>query len=816
MEKTDAPPKAQQKSPHPHPHPKTHPIAMPAPVVQIHISDTGFTARCRYEEAYVIPSQTGTNAFSSAPDNLPVARLISPWATITPDATLPPIESVPLGWSCPLCGTVEVEKLYWRAYSKPESEIRKLAAVERAAARGSRTNSRRIQKERLRERRLAVTPLCQSCFACPRCCSGDASLGGLHMRLTRGVNNDDLQFHVACPYCQWQSYRSFPSMETLLGYLSASDAHASREDTLRPWRRAQREANNLLRAAYLPAPTGKSKVDSYSLSKLAWNKYVELLRPDQKMPSKHHQDVSLHMTPSREVCFNKTPAFHLLSPGGSPIPLGVPNLNLATALRSASPRGAAEESNFAELEQQKVFDEIRERGGVYTSADGLHPSVAMDMLRDLFRKQQQTQGKHLHNPKTRPKLPSYVRTISVPSALWATGQDIVDASSGAKAPQFSDEAALVGKQQAAQLGLHPLFAGAAPDIDELQRAMLPLDVMSRHQDVPAVFSAPTRTGLKMDTPIPLHDDSALFPASFASPRPITARNIAASGPEAPILEALLTRPQFNALISSMCSYYVKHPQKTQISALALRLGQSCAGGADQVCDTFLLLNATADDDPDLQKMLRYWSDAPAREQDEDGLTARNCISHGTLKGPRFIPGSQCVALRLLPFIQCTGYKADKAAPGVTTLSFSVTNLGTQTIVLRGLRVVKQRLAGGSCDLQPVHSTRRVVPTATAPETWVRVSPRCSAAEAAAAGLGERGPASLPARLQPADSSTDPIISWEFAVSAQGGSEMAPGCSFVGLEIDADVFLRSFDAGSDTTIPVPKSYYQVAFGASIVW
>ncbi|CAJ1025707.1 hypothetical protein, conserved [Leishmania lindenbergi] len=283
--------------------------------IAIHLSDTAFASRIDYTDAYVLPTTSTTETASTDVTPLPTAALVSPWLLVGPSAgdahpssslpavataagttISPAVETVPLAWRCPSCGTLEVEQLYWRRPRRskaPTTGGAPAAADVRAAlahsmrlkalspalqAKLEQHRRRSERREEMRWRSLYISTRCRRCFLCPRCgghgslpssetatvsdvstsksaaaslspslnaatlLSSMQSVSSLDIRLT-----SDMQYYTVCACCQWHSYRAFPTMEQLLAYLNAVMGDEKAE-ALREHRAAQRSVNTALRA----------------------------------------------------------------------------------------------------------------------------------------------------------------------------------------------------------------------------------------------------------------------------------------------------------------------------------------------------------------------------------------------------------------------------------------------------------------------------------------------------------------------------------------------------------------------------------------
>ncbi|GET88942.1 hypothetical protein, unknown function [Leishmania tarentolae] len=320
--------------------------------VVIHLSDTAFTSRIDYADAYVLPTTFTTETTSADATPLPTAALVSPWLLVSPSicdtdpssspsvavaaagtSHSPAVETVPLAWRCPSCGTLEVEQLFWRRprRSKAEAtdEASTTAALRAALARSMRLKAlspalqgklerhrwRRERREEMRWRTLRVNARCHSCFLCPRCgghgsfpfsekanaidtsttkftgVSSSPSLAAASvLRSTQSVSSldirltSDMQYYTVCTCCQWHSYQAFPSMEQLLGYLDAVMGDEKAE-TLRERRAAQRSLNTALRTGLKgllgvhPGPEDQVSPQhrpQETVSQAAWNAFRRL------------------------------------------------------------------------------------------------------------------------------------------------------------------------------------------------------------------------------------------------------------------------------------------------------------------------------------------------------------------------------------------------------------------------------------------------------------------------------------------------------------------------------------------------------------
>ncbi|AYU79188.1 hypothetical protein LdCL_240015600 [Leishmania donovani] len=369
-----------------------HPSADLSCDVAIHLSDTEFTSRIDYADAYVLPATSTTAGASADAAPLPTATLVSPWLLVSPSvcdadpspspsiavtaagtARSPAVETVPLAWRCPSCGTLEVEQLYWRrpqrSKERATDEASTTAAVRAALARSMRLKApspalqaklerhrwRRERREEMRWRPLHINARCRSCFLCPRCgghgslpfseaaqvidtsttkctaassslftttasvLSSTQSVSSLDIRLT-----SDVQYYAVCMCCQWHSYRAFPTMEQLLGYLDAVMGDEKAE-TLRERRAAQRNFNTALRAGLMGLlgvyPDLENQIrlqhqqkQQATVSQAAWDKFRNLRSAhiydrsagppshsssqQQQLSGKMMQDAIMHLHPA--------------------------------------------------------------------------------------------------------------------------------------------------------------------------------------------------------------------------------------------------------------------------------------------------------------------------------------------------------------------------------------------------------------------------------------------------------------------------------------------------------------------------------------
>ncbi|KPA79142.1 hypothetical protein ABB37_05650 [Leptomonas pyrrhocoris] len=294
----------------------------------VNLSDADFTSRVDFIDAYVLPT------FSEV---APTAALVSPWLLSYPPP-LPPypttansdlqrdpthttacasaaspharVETVPLAWRCPTCGSVEVEQLYWRRPSAPRCcrtahnvsttatrallarklQLQGLSAAMKAKL--ERHRRRRERREEMRWRSLHVSTRCRQCFLCPRCGGHGGSepcetqRDAEEARVTSPNNNpnrgasccrpsyrndrrdsgdggalapassvsaldirltNDMRYFAVCPCCEWHSYQAFPSMEQLISYLD-SVMGEDKTEVMRDRRNSQRSANSALRS----------------------------------------------------------------------------------------------------------------------------------------------------------------------------------------------------------------------------------------------------------------------------------------------------------------------------------------------------------------------------------------------------------------------------------------------------------------------------------------------------------------------------------------------------------------------------------------
>ncbi|CAG9574571.1 hypothetical protein LMJF_24_1040 [Leishmania major strain Friedlin] len=368
-----------------------HPSADLSCDVAIHLSDTEFTSRIDYADTYVLPTTSTTAAASADAAQLPTATLVSPWLLVSPSvcsaypssspsvavtaagaARSPAVETVPLAWRCPSCGTLEVEQLYWRRPQRSEpaatDEASTAVAVRAALARSTRLTApspalqaklerhrwRRERREEMRWRPLHISARCRSCFLCPRCgghgslpfseaaqvidtstAKSTAASSSLFptpanvLRSTQSVSSLDIrltsnvQYYAVCMCCQWHSYRAFPTMEQLLGYLDAVMGDEKAE-TLRERRAAQRSLNTALRAGLTGLLGVYSDLENHArsqhqqqqvtVSQAAWDKFRHLRSAhicdrsagppshsssqQQKINGKMTQDAIMHLHPA--------------------------------------------------------------------------------------------------------------------------------------------------------------------------------------------------------------------------------------------------------------------------------------------------------------------------------------------------------------------------------------------------------------------------------------------------------------------------------------------------------------------------------------
>lgn len=264
----------------------------PQRTVAVHLTDPSFSSRVDFADAYVLPT-------SVAAALCPTATLVSPWLLTDTEAAAAAaspstceLETVPLAWRCPSCGTLEVEQLYWRRTRRGASDVAggggadatAAAAVATAGrprlhtpspalqAKLERHRRRRERREEMRWRPLQVSARCRRCYLCPRCggrsgappvqsamlssseegawrslpvsvhMAGAPPLSALDLRIT-----SDMQYYTACPCCHWHSYRGFATMPQLLAYLDTTMSD-ERTEALRDRRAAWRGANAALRA----------------------------------------------------------------------------------------------------------------------------------------------------------------------------------------------------------------------------------------------------------------------------------------------------------------------------------------------------------------------------------------------------------------------------------------------------------------------------------------------------------------------------------------------------------------------------------------
>ncbi|KAG5503997.1 hypothetical protein GH5_04856 [Leishmania sp. Ghana 2012 LV757] len=322
----------------------------------IHLSDAAFTSRVDYTDAYVIPAACTTATAATGVAPMPTAALVSPWLLVTPTADdadpssslsiaaaaarktapSPALETVPLAWRCPSCGTMEVEQLYWRrpwrVKATPTGDaaasdaavaavraalVRSIRLISLAPALQARLERHRRRSERREEvdwRSLHISTRCRRCFQCPRCgghgrapssgaaairdacpattaaapsslsltaatlLSGSHSVSALDIRLT-----SDMLYYAACVCCQWHSCQAFQTMEQLLTYMDAVMGDEKAEG-LRERRDVQRSANTALRrglAALLGVDPGvevdvSPRQQQQTISQAAWSTFRHL------------------------------------------------------------------------------------------------------------------------------------------------------------------------------------------------------------------------------------------------------------------------------------------------------------------------------------------------------------------------------------------------------------------------------------------------------------------------------------------------------------------------------------------------------------
>ncbi|KAG5478233.1 hypothetical protein CUR178_04948 [Leishmania enriettii] len=337
--------------------------------VSIHLSDAAFTSRVDYTDAYVIPVASTTATAATGAASIPTAALVSPWLLATPTADntdpssslsiaaaaaaterapSPALETVPLAWRCPSCGTMEVEQLYWRRPGRAKATATGDAAAASAAVRAALARSIRLtslapamqarlerhqrrseRREEIRWRSLHISTRCRRCFQCPRCgghgrapssgeaairdpcpattaaapsslsltaatlLSGSHSVSALDIRLT-----SDMLYYAACVCCQWHSCQAFPTMEQLLTYMDAVMGDEKAEG-LRERRDVQRSTNTALRRGVtaLLGVDPSVEVDvsprqqQQTISQVAWSKFRHLRSfrvHDHSIPTPSH------------------------------------------------------------------------------------------------------------------------------------------------------------------------------------------------------------------------------------------------------------------------------------------------------------------------------------------------------------------------------------------------------------------------------------------------------------------------------------------------------------------------------------------------
>lgn len=770
--------------------------------VSVHLSDASFASRCPYEDVYVLPCSQTSCSSTPPPDassvtteyeellrTVPIAALASPWllspATASTGAKAPYshtdsfcVERVVLGWRCRICREVERERNYWM--EPPE-------AVTAASPSGARKSERRRaadERKRKQRRRLhGVAPLCSQCYLCPRC--GD----GLQLLLGEGMTG----YYLLCGHCHWRTCTKLENMEAVQAYVTAMGV--VKAESLKQWRRAQREANHRLRRMYVEGGSetvttatdrgmtgGEDAMQATSVSRIAWRTFVTVSRPSALA--------------ARNVKEGAAAAVGRVTA----VPV-VPVLNFDGA---ASQR----EGNEAAV----VADVLR---------PGTHPAVALEKLRNYYAVEQQAamMRQRCSFLSADRCLPSYVTTVTakavVPHPLPSSDRSAFlkgrEPDTWGKPQARSceehtdsgdDETQWFAANQRLQFGLHSDCVTASMNAEEhlslLQSGTTLVEATSRG----VAGSSSSRTGLSMITPGRHGGGAALSASKCAPPQPGRIPHHQ--------LEALLSDTANKAFLSSLRSYYLRPAPKEVIEGTVCYevappdvagVASASTATACPYTRSIWVLDRHERDDEALANIFSAWIEMAA-EAAAKGVPPRRPI-------PVFHDASVGFAsARVLPVCQVV-----HATAGALSIHFL--NLSEQDLIVVDCRLARQR--GGPYTLQSAEG---------APQ-WVRLVPRFSAderrtAEAITAvgtsGNGEAEPPVCPPRIAARCARSTDELKMVIASDDNGGADATGSASFVGLQLTVITYIPSGRVGRQVekeNAPAGQ-YHRVTFGVSLVW
>ncbi|KAI5688153.1 hypothetical protein MNV84_04192 [Leishmania braziliensis] len=614
----------------PLPHPSTrmmavlHSPAERACDIAIHLSDTAFTSRIDYTDAYVLPTTSTTETASTDVTPLPTAALVSPWLLVGPSAgdahpssslpavataagttISPAVETVPLAWRCPSCGTLEVEQLYWRRPRRSKSPTTggapAAADVRAALARSMRLKAlspalqakleqhrrRSERREEMRWRSLYISTRCRRCFLCPRCgghgslpssetatvsdvstsksaaaslspslnaatlLSSMQSVSSLDIRLT-----SDMQYYTVCTCCQWHSYRAFPTMEQLLAYLNAVMGDEKAE-ALREHRAAQRSVNTALRAGLTGLLGAKPDLeDDVSLqqqqptiSQAAWDAFRHLR--------------SLHIHNQNVIPPSHSPPPQQQSVEGEQ---QLSNKIATDTIMHLHPALALEKLQNQERQRREAARAVSLLQGMSQVAP--QTMRVVDLAREAAAQLQAAREEEEHDMTPLSKLPpGYRLTTSASNTARSVKEDV--------------EVDLIARTQQCCLGLP---VETVDTRDQTMRAW-----MQRYQ--PAAVVAQERKAAA----------AAMASTSALMHTPTSA-----------YLHSVLLREQDRPL--GLPAYYIPRVRKELLTALVWRLPQASAAGQSSAtkqvcpCTRLVLLDRSALLDDEIRQVCQHWVD----------------------------------------------------------------------------------------------------------------------------------------------------------------------------------------------------------------
>ncbi|KAG5500748.1 hypothetical protein JIQ42_04772 [Leishmania sp. Namibia] len=628
--------------------------------VSIHLSDAAFTSRVDYTDAYVIPVAftTATAATGGAP--MPTAALVSPWLLVTPPADdtdsssslsiaaaaatetapSPALETAPLAWRCPSCGTMEVEQLYWRqprrakATATGDAAASNAAAVRAALARSIRLTSlapalqarlerhrrRSERREEMRWRSLHISTRCRRCFQCPRCgghgrapssgaaairdaCPATTAAGPLSLSLTAATLlsgspsvcaldirlTSDMLYYAACVCCQWHSCQAFPTMEQLFTYMDAVMGDEKAEG-LRERRDVQRSANTALRrglAALLGVDPGV-KVDvsprqqQQTISQAAWSTFRHLR-------SFHVHDRSIR--PSSHSPPQQQP--------GSIAANAIPHLHPALA-----------------LEQQRNHERQRREAACAAPLFGVRQLAPQtlrvaDLACEAAAQLQAARKGEVHERAPRNESPAAHRPTT-PASITA-GSPISDV-----------EVSMIARTQQCYLGLPTEVVDTRHQtMQTWMQRFQPAAVVAQERKAAATAaaaatSAPTtalEAPMKQMDEGPVPSGTATAGAARAGVAPTTAATSSTSAlmhtPTSAYLHSVLSREQDRPL--GLPAYYIPRVRKELLTALVWRLPHASAvenlSATERACPCtrLVLLDRSSFSDDEVRRVCQHWA-----------------------------------------------------------------------------------------------------------------------------------------------------------------------------------------------------------------